>query len=431
MNKVLLIAWREGVNHLRRPAFLFITFVLPLMGVMVLALAKEARQGERLSPQWDALSNLASSVVEGEDPSDQTVTVGYVDYAGLIRPPTVPLSPTVPFRAFPDAAAARRALNAGTIDAYYVLPVSYLTSGEVLRFAPPGFISMGSEAAFADLVRRGLLYGHDPRTVQRLEDLLTFRTVRLDRTNGQPLPGQYAHAIEDFETNPLAFFVPYGFALLLYLTIFSSSGLLLNSILEEKENRILEILLTSLHPWQLLGGKILGLGALGLGQMVIWAGSASLVLDWNVGGMDGFATFDLPAHVWLLTVPYFLLGYLVYGSLMAGIGSLVSTTREGTVWTTLLTIPVMSPLFFIMAITENPNGLVATVLSLIPLTASMTMVMRLTLTAVPWWHIVVSLLLLVGAAVGGVWVIARLFRAAMLLSGKRLTVGEVIRALRG
>lgn len=422
MNKLLLILTHEFLKHLRKPGFLIVTLLIPLSGLAV--------TGATGTMNRDTLSILSASPDDvlpiGNGSEETTTTIGYVDQAGLITSPTAYITPTF-FLAFPDEAAARTALNAGEIDAYYLLHSDYQETGAVTRYAASLRLAPEDEASFATLLRSNLLPDMDQDHIKRLAEPLELHTVRLDE-NGQPLEGRYTD--DDIDRNPDLFVVPYLFAILLYMAIFSASGLLMNSVIEEKENRMLEVLLTSLRPWQLLAGKVLGLGALGLLQMSLWVGSAILLFSLNANASDLFTSYNLPLSVWILALPYFLLGYLMYGSIMAGIGATVTSTREGSLMTSILVLPVMMPILFFMAIIQQPNGFAAIALSLFPFTASITMMMRVTITDVAWWQIILSLLFTAGGVVGCIWLSARLFRTTTLLTGKKLSLYEIVRAVR-
>lgn len=422
MKRLLRVASHEFGKHLRRPGFLISTLMLPIFGIITVFVAGLFEHRPEIPPHLEMLTEV---VTDGE-PSAKVI--GFLDNANLITT-TVEMTATH-FRAFPNQTAARAALQENQIAAYYVIAEDYRNSGEVTRFAPNLNPFAHDRKDFAVLIRTNLLPGYDPQMLQRVGSQIAIETTRLDPATGEPLPGRNARVYNNLKEDPLPFILPYTLAMLLYFSIFSASGLLMNSVIEEKENRVIEILLTSLAPWQLVGGKILGLGVLGLGQMLFWLGCSMLIFDRNIGGLNIFSALDMPAYVWVLTVLFFLPGYLIYGSVMAGIGAVVNNTREGSILTTLLIVPVMSPMLFLFAIISHPNGATATILSFIPFTASVAMIMRLSLADVPWWQIVLSLTLLVGAVIFSIWLIARIFRATVLLAGAQLTPGAVIRALR-
>lgn len=415
MNKFLLIARHELTKHLRRPSFLIITLAIPLVGLAVTLVVGMLNRTEAPTPTGVAAQ---AGRFEGR--------IGYVDNAGILTTTPDDFPPDL-FRAYPDEAAARAAIAAGEVALFYVLPADYIQTGSVTRYAPQIQIDLADSDLFRTLVVANLLGEHDPRLLQRLDEPLSVQTTRLDAA-GQPV--QDRRADSDFTRSPLSFIVPYVFAMLLYMSIIFAASFMLQSVVEEKENRTIEILLTSVQPLSLLAGKVLGLGVLGLIQVLVWLAFGRLLLTLSSEQFALFASFSLPAYVWVLAVVYFLLGYLVYASLLAGVGATVTTTRESSQLTILMIMPFIIPLWFLGAIVENPNGGLATVLSIMPLTAPVTMMIRVPLTDVAAWQVGLSLLLLVGAVALCLWLAARLFRVGTLLTGKRLTPGEIMRALR-
>jgi len=177
--------------------------------------------------------------------------------------------------------------------------------------------------------------------------------------------------------DPMAFYLPYGITMLFYILIMTSASLLLNNVNKEKENRVMEVLLTSLKPVQLFTGKIIALGLAGLLQLVVWLGSAAVILKLGGSTLRLPEGFQLPPSLILFGVVFFVLGYAIYGSLMAGVGALVPNLKEASQATTMMIIPLIIPLMFFNALLQDPNGTLAVFLSLFPLTAPVAMMTRL------------------------------------------------------
>jgi ABC-2 type transport system permease protein len=412
MRKMLLLARHEIVTRLRQPGFLVITLALPLASLLVLLavdlLDSRAQQVTSAAEEWLGAGPAADRI-------------GYINETGLtIHEPAERL--TREFQPFADEAAAEAALQAGEIAAYYLLPPDYVQRGEITRVALDEQDMALDMLEIELLLSSSLLHSADPRLAARAYEPLNLQMVGLER----------AAPRADLSTlDTLQMMVPLLFAMLLYMSIGTSSGLLLNSMIREKENRVLEMLLTSLHPWHLLAGKVFGIGALGLLQFAAWLGVGALWYGRGSAAAADLATVDLPPTMWGLALLYFLLGYLIYASLMAGVGAVVTSTREGALWSFWLFLPVMLPLLLLLAIIDRPDGLLSMLLSFFPLTAPVTMVIRLTLTEVSAGEVVLSLLLLVGAVGLCVAGAARLFRATVLMTGKSLSPAAVLGALRG
>jgi len=211
----------------------------------------------------------------------------------------------------------------------------------------------------------------------------------------------------------------------LIVSVFTSGGYLMQAIVEEKENRTMELLATSLSPMQIMGGKIIALIGVGLTQVVAW-GFFPLLVILLVGPMlpslQGVAVdWEMIWIVLLTTLPTFVL----ISALMATIGSTVTEAREGQQITSLVTLPVIAPFLLFSVLIADPNGVVAIVLSIFPLTAALTLLIRMAFATVPAWQIVLSTLLLILSAVGSLWLAGRVFRVGMLSYGKRLGWREV------
>jgi ABC-2 type transport system permease protein len=206
---------------------------------------------------------------------------------------------------------------------------------------------------------------------------------------------------------------------------------MLSSITNEKQNRVLEILMVSITPIQMLTGKIIGLGIAGLLQTLVWSGAGFALLRLSGQTFNIPSAFQLPASILAWGVVFFILGYAVYASLMAGVGALVPNLREASQATTVLIIPLIIPLIFISVLIGNPNGTLAIVLSLFPLTAPVTMMTRLAAGTVPDWQPALAAVLLAATAVLIVRAVAGMFRAQTLLSGQSFNLRRFFAALAG
>jgi ABC-2 type transport system permease protein len=224
--------------------------------------------------------------------------------------------------------------------------------------------------------------------------------------------------------------VPFIVTIAVLVPLFTGGSYLLQSLTQEKDNRIMEILLVSLRPRQLLAGKLVGLGALTLVQYAIWIaiGGTGLVLT----GTDPTllqSAVQLSLGEGILAIAFALGGFALYAALMAGVGALSRDLESSRAWIFLLTLPVMLPIYLWMPIANAPNGPLAVVLSLFPYSAPAAMLMRMTSTVVPAWQIGTSLILLALGSVATIWLMARLFRAQTLLSGESFSLGRMWQAL--
>jgi ABC-2 type transport system permease protein len=177
-------------------------------------------------------------------------------------------------------------------------------------------------------------------------------------------------------------------------------------------------LMLSVTPRQLLTGKIVGLGLLGLLQTIVWVGTARILLAQGGTIFNLPVAFQLPASFLVWGVIFFILGYAVYASLMAGLGALVPNLREATQATILVIFPLIIPIFLLSVLINEPNSVLSIVLSIFPFTAPIAMITRLSAGEVPLWQILVAIALLIITTVLVIRAVARMFQAQTILSGQ-------------
>jgi ABC-2 type transport system permease protein len=220
------------------------------------------------------------------------------------------------------------------------------------------------------------------------------------------------------------FIVAYGTLFIFFFVFTMSSGFMLRSVTREKENRTVEILLVSLKPKELMLGKVLGLGFVALLQIAIWLGGSLLTLNRGGPMLSSLGivvgNIALPDGFILWALLYFLLGYLLYASALGAIGAIAPNARETSQVTFVVLLPLMIPLWLNTSFTQAPNGTLATVLSLFPLTAPTSMLPRLAVGGVPIWQPIASLIGLAITTYIFVAISARFFRADTLLSNASL-----------
>jgi ABC-2 type transport system permease protein len=423
MKKILLVSSHELLTTIRRPSFLLVAFGIPLLAILVL-LGITIFRGD--SPSPSAVPSDAAGVTELE-------VQGYVDERGLISviPPDIPPGYLI---SYPDEQRALAALEAGEIAAYYVIPKDYVETGNLVIVSPDP--SPFPEHQQDWIMRWTLLVnvlGGDAELAQRV-----MNPVNLQVTDLTPDPQVSGSGDEECskpgmtcESNLLIRYLPMIMLVLFYIFITTGSSLLLRSISAEKENRVMEILMLSLSPLQVLAGKIIGLGIAGFLQMAAWVGTVYVSL--RIGGQTLSLPpgFQIPSSLLAWGLVFFLLGYAVYASLMAGAGALVPTLKETTqaVWVVML--PIFAGYLVGLFLLEEPHGVIATGLSLFPLTSPILMMMRLTVGGVPLWQPPLAAALLALTAVFVVRVVARMFHAQNLLSGQSFSVRRFYGALLG
>jgi len=409
MNKTRLVLRYEILTTVKSKSFLFTAFALPLLAALIfLGVSLLQEDGGSVSGQSMVSSDSSELQVEG-----------YVDQSGLIAavPPDIPAGILV---AYPDETSARRALEEKEIAAYYVLAADYVETGDLIYINPGyAFIPSGGQSWVMRQTIFANLLDNDAGRIARAARPMDVQVTPLSPANQRN------------DDSPAAFYVPYATMMILYFVLIMSASLLLNSISNEKKNRVIEILLLSVTPRQMLTGKIVGLGILGLLQTTIWLGTGYTLLRLSGRTFSLPAGFEIPPSILIWGIAFFLLGYAVYASLMAGLGALVPNLKEASQAVILVIWPLIIPLFLFAALIEKPNGAVATGLSLFPLTAPVAMVTRLVAGDVPLWQLGVAIGLLLVTAAAVLRAVAAMFHAQTLLSGQPFSAGRFFRALLG
>lgn len=412
MRNIGLVIKHEIRNTIGKPSFWLTTFLLPAI-IMVFTFGAQFFGNQMIETEEDVLSAEGTAAV----------AIGYVDHAGIITqlPPGLP---ETLFQAFPDEGAAHAALLSGQLREYYVIAQDYIATGSVIavekEFAPLGNIGTG------DVFRYVISYN-------LVDDDVLARRV------AYPITSLETTALEAADTNAGAdfgtrFIVGYGVIFIFFFVLSMSSGFMLRSVSQEKENLTAEVLLVSLRPRDLMLGKVLGLGFVGLLQMVIWLGGSMLTMQRGgsalatLGIVLGQITLPPGFLVWGLL--YFVLGYILYASALGAIGALAPNARESGQFTFIVMVPMMIPLLLSNAFIETPNGALATAVSLFPLTAPTAMLPRLAAGGVPFWQPAVGLAALAVTTYLFVLLAARFFRADTLLSSASMSWGRMVEEFR-
>ncbi len=409
MREVWIVAQHEYLTNIRRPGFIIMTILIPALGLVALLIAAFAG--------GQATQFFESQFVP------EAHRVGVVDHSGIFTPVRPEYAEN--FLAFDDEKSARDALMADELDFCLVIPGDYVETGEIRVVSKAG--GLGAVAVEDSTRVRAFIVDHllagqvDPAVRRRVADPIKVTPVMLgakQAERGGPLSFVFGYI------------VPYILSVLFIVTIFVASGYLLQGVAEEKETRVIEIVLSSVSASQLLAGKVLGLGALGLTQVMVWMASA-LALGGGVVTLLALAgSLAIPPRLIVLTVIYYLLGFLLYAVLMASAGSLGATMRESQqlagIFSSMAAIPYMLSGFLF----TNPNMTLARVLSYIPLTAPTMMMLRLPVADVPTVDIIGSIISLAVGIPVVLWAGAKVFRMGLLMYGKRPTLSQVWRSLR-
>jgi ABC-2 type transport system permease protein len=194
---------------------------------------------------------------------------------------------------------------------------------------------------------------------------------------------------------------------------------------EEKENRTMEIVVTSVSTDEMMAGKVVGNLAVGLTELLVWIGFGMATLFFLRANPAQVGNFNLDPGYLILSFVILLPAFVMVAGLMAAAGVTATDTREAQQIAGMFTLPVVVPFWLIVPLMESPNSPLSVGLSIFPLTAPISLTMRAAFTDVPAWQIALSLGLLVVCAVGAIWLAARVFRLGMLRYGKRLSLREI------
>ena len=249
--------------------------------------------------------------------------------------------------------------------------------------------------------------------------------------------------------------IGYMSGFIIYVLVFIYGAMVMRGVIEEKQNRIVEVIASSVKPFQLLMGKVLGIGAVGLTQIALWTALGAVVLTAlgpillavagpGAAGAPGVppeaaaeAPFDVGAITALLTPGFLLIlvlcflgGYLFYAALFAAVGSAVEQESDAQALTVPVTLPAIIPMLFLFPMLEQPDSTLSTVLSILPPFSTVLLPVRVAVTDVPFWQIALSLVLLAAAFVAAIWVAARIYRVGILMTGKKATFRDLARWVR-
>lgn len=397
MNKVWRIFANEYRRHVFRRRFVFALLSMPLLIVVVMGISIFSTE-------------LQSS----------TKPLGYVDHSGLLaNPKPAPkaegmFSKNIDIQAFPDEQSAKQALNAGQIQGYYVVSADYMQTSKVELVyykQPAGDV----QSRFVAFMRTNLLANQPPQIVQRIAD---GDSVYIQSADGSRTVG---------EGDIFSVLLPFITGILMMIVIITSGNYLLQAVVEEKENRTMEIVITSVTPEQLMTGKILGNIAVGLTQLLAWLLIIVIAIMIGRNQVDWLANTHIDPTYILIMVLTVIPSFVMIGALMAALGSSVTETREAQQLSGLFSLPVVAPYWLVYPIMTAPNGPLSLFLSFFPLTAPVTISLRAGFTTIPTAQLALNLLVLVISAAGAIWLAARAFRLGMLSYGKRLNLRQILR----
>lgn len=400
-HKILLIARREFIHNLRRPAFLFAVFGTPLVVAVSLILVVGVFSGEP-----DLSEFVPVGVVDDSDAQVLAARLTLEEYPDM-------------FVYLDDRAAADQAMADGAIKSFIEVTPLYLQTGRInlyTRLDAPEALYEAIDSLMLAHLTAGVT---NPVALSLVRETPDFDVTVLEGNR-------------TFSRDSLFFvtFLPVIFGFFLVMSSVTTSSFLMSGLVEEKTNRIMEILVTSVKPMELLTGKLIGLCVLGLLQVITLLLAAYIGIS-IVNQQNILSGFELPPDLAVLALVYYFLSYVLLAAVSICIGAIVGSEMESRQLSAIIILPVMIPYLAFLTFLFDPNGTLPVALSLIPITAPMAILIRIGITTVPSWQIVASIAGLIVVNVLVLWLSARMFRWGVLNTNKMPNLRQIIQIVRG
>jgi ABC-2 type transport system permease protein len=422
MAKLWAIIKREYLERVRSKWFLIATFLGPVFFAAIIII-----------PAWLASRSKATSDVNNTIILDATAT-GFgqrlsVAIAGEStdkkQMPTVRVVAPAEL-AMAESTATSQVMTKDKVG--YLVVTDQTVAGETAKYAGRNASSLPDMQQIRTALRQTILasrlekIGIDNSRTRELTFIpLNFSTERITE-RGRGGSGMAS--------------VMFGFAIgfLLYMTIIIYGQTIMSSVLEEKTSRVAEVVMSSVPTNTLLAGKVLGVGAVGLTQQVLWIATTYILLKLREPIMarlgaptTSFGLPDISSGAALLFLAFFILGFIFYSSLYAAVGSAVNSEQEARQAATPLMIMIVVAGVFIQPVLLNPTGTTAQVLSLVPITSPIIMPIRMAVTGVPPLEMAGSIAFLILGCFAALWLASRIYRVGLLMYGKKPTMREMAR----
>lgn len=430
MRNILLIMQREYLVRVRTKAFLLFTVLMPLFigGVFIVP--------TRLAMKSSGVKHVVIVSADADLANTVSYELAHSHAADIEGPRAVSAEPlkaefvvsveTAPSEALRQQLIAR--VRAGSIDAVAWIDPDAVHTRKGTYYSRNGgdYIesSLFSRALRVSISQRELTsHGFTSKDANTLLGPVDIDTVHIDKNSANSSNGLGAAIL------------PFLLLFAIYMTVFIYGINVMRSVIEEKSSRVVEVLLGSVTPMQLMAGKIIGVGAVGLTQIAIWIGTGCIL---GTGGLamarqllgDSLKDAHVPTAALVLFPVFFILGYATYACLYAAIGAMCNSDEEAQQLQFPVTLPLVLCMIFATTIMRAPNTPLAFWLSIFPLTAPIIMFVRVTVNMPPAWQIVLAIAVNLATLYGLVWLTSRIYRVGILMYGKRPTLPEIIKWIR-
>ncbi len=417
-HKVAAVVRREFIERVRNKWFIISTVLGPvfLLGITILPAVLAARgSGSRIAVVDEGTGPFASRL------ATQLGAGGRYEVS-VVRADSG--------RRAAAADSLTREVQAKLLDGYLTVSAATIESGQ-FEYRGRNVASIQNMAILEGALRQAVTMerltrrGIDPGLVQEAQQRIHLDTKRITK---QGATG---------ETGAATFFLAYLVGFVLYMAIFLYGVNVMRSVIEEKQTRIIEVLVSSLRPFELMLGKVIGVGGVGLFQMTIWGVTSLLLISYGsvlFGALhispEQAAQVQLPPigiGLVLVVLAYFLFGYIIYSALFAVVGASVTTEAEAQQAQMPVTMLLVVAIVLFPMVLADPSGKAAVAMGIIPFFSPIIMPIRYTASEVPPAELALSLAVLVASTVVVVWVAARIYRVGILMYGKRPSMREMIR----
>ena len=413
MNKkrIIAIAKTEYLENVKRKEFILMTFGFPIFMVGILFITGFFSQGlleEKTIGVVDE-SGLFSKEDFERSPGNLTNAGDLTDMGNENRM----MEEKIKLKLY-NLDDAKRDVLGGNISAYVIIPADYVSSKNITIYSLKGGLSSYSVAAILDEIAVNKL----------IENANVSESIRIFMKN----PGNMKMIIltetgaeKGEDKGIFSFLSAFLFPMLFVMSVFISASFLLQGIVDEKENRVIEILLSSVTETELFAGKIMGLGAVGMTQLTVW-GIFTLPVMLTAAFILPFSLSTMP-----LIFIYFILGYVLYASLFAAVGAISTSLKEANQISGIFSMIAVSPVFFILPLMENPDSLIFKILSFIPPVTPVMMMFRINSASL--YEIILSIILLIISIAVVIKISAKVFKMGVLMN-RRPGIKEIVNMIR-
>ncbi|MDR9416123.1 MAG: ABC transporter permease [Gracilimonas sp.] len=420
--KIWLVLKREYLTRVKSKSFILVTALTPLAFVAFIGIM--------------VFISISDSEVEKQ--------IGIQDQTGVLVERLIELNQTRYFDVTSEPTdSLRREVLDGKLDGFIVLTDSVIVAGK-----SPTLVHGGSGGlSFISAIRGDIRDAVREAQLERANVSQEVRDIFETRTGLEAI--KLTEEGEKEDNTLVASALGFILGLMIFFGIFFYGAWLMRSVIEEKTNRVLEVIASSVKPIDLMFGKLFGVLAIALTQFVIWivlysgisiaaAPIAGMIMEAQMSSLpsdaaEAASTFDpstlenfiVEPTIFLYFILFFLLGFLIYSAIFAAIGAAVENEQDSQQFMLPVGLPIFAGYMLNTKVMEAPDSTLSTFVSLFPLTAPINMISRIASTSVPVWQVLLSILLMIFTFLGTMWLAAKIYRVGILMYGKKPTFREL------